>query len=151
MQYWLVKSEPSCYSIQDLKRDKVTAWNDVRNYQARNFLRTMKKGDQVLFYHSSCDLVGVVGEATVVKEAYSDPTQFDPNSEGYDTAATIDNPRWSTVDVKFLRMYKEIVTLKQLKADTKLHKMTLLKPGNRLSVMSVTEGDFFRVQMLVTK
>lgn len=151
MNYWLVKSEPSCYSIQDLKRDKVTAWNDVRNYQARNFLRAMKKGDKVLFYHSSCDLVGVVGEVTVKKEAYPDPTQFDKNSEGFDETSTPDNPRWSTVDMSFSRIYNDTVTLAQIKTSPKLQKMALIKPGNRLSVMPVTEGEFTYIQTLATK
>jgi predicted RNA-binding protein with PUA-like domain len=108
----------------------------------------MKKGDRVLFYHSSCDLVGVVGEATVKKEAYPDPTQFDKNSEGFDKASTLDNPRWSTVDMSFSKIYKDTVTLAQIKASPQLQKMTLIRPGNRLSVMPVTEREFVHIQTL---
>ena len=151
MQYWLLKSEPSCYSIDDLKRDKVTSWTDVRNYQARNFLNAMKKGDGVLFYHSSCGVVGVVGEAKVVKEAYPDPTQFDTKSEGYDKAATTEKPRWFTVDVKFVEAFKEPLTLTEIKTDKKFVEIVVAKQGSRLSVQPVSEVHFKRVQELRSK
>lgn len=142
MQYWLVKSEPDCYSIQDLKRDKKTAWNDVRNYQARNFLRAMKEGDWLLFYHSSCAVPAIVGLAKVVNEAYPDPTQFDTRSEGYDGASSKDNPRWSTVDVSFVEQFKEPLTLAELKIDPHFKGMEVLRQGSRLSVQPVTEKHF---------
>jgi predicted RNA-binding protein with PUA-like domain len=145
MQYWLLKSEPSCYSIDDLKREKSTGWTDIRNYQARNFLRAMKKGDRVLFYHSSCDLVGVVGEAMVKSEAYSDPTQFDPKNEGYDKAATLENPRWSTVDIRFVKKFTEPLTLSEIKLDPRFATMGVVKQGSRLSVQPVSEKHFSRV------
>jgi predicted RNA-binding protein with PUA-like domain len=148
MQYWLVKSEPTCYSIDDLKKDKVTSWTDVRNYQARNFLRAMKKGDEVLFYHSSTTVVGVVGLATVVKEAYPDPTQFDPKSEGYDKAATPANPRWVTVDLKFAEKFDIPLTLTEIKNDKGFAGMEVAKQGSRLSVQSVTPEHFRRVRTL---
>ncbi|HEY0964669.1 MAG TPA: EVE domain-containing protein [Candidatus Paceibacterota bacterium] len=148
MQYWLIKSEPSCYSIDDLKRDKVTSWTDVRNYQARNFLQAMKKGDGLLYYHSSCDAVGVVGLATVVKEAYPDPTQYDQKSEGYDEKATAEKPRWYTVDVRFMEKFKQPVSLNDIKNDTKLTGIEVAKQGSRLSVQQVSEVHFNRIVSL---
>lgn len=150
MHYWLLKSEPSCYSIDDLKREKVTAWTDIRNYQARNFLRDMKKGDRVLFYHSSCDTVGVVGEATVEKEAYPDPTQFDVKSEGYERASTVDNPRWSAVDIQFKQKFSEPLTLSEIKLDPQFSTMGVVKQGSRLSVQPVSEKHFTQVLKLRT-
>lgn len=151
MQHWLVKSEPSCYSILDLKRDKATAWNDVRNYQARNFIRAMKKGDLLLFYHSSCAVPGVVGLAKVAKEAYPDPTQFDSKSEGYEKASTQENPRWSTVDVTFVELFKEPLTLGELKNDPTFAGMGVIQQGSRLSVQPVSERHFKRVLTLRSK
>ena len=148
MQYWLVKSEPSCYSIDDLKQEKIGSWTDVRSYQARNFLRAMKKGDLLLFYHSSCALPGVVGVAKVVKEAYPDPTQFDPKSEGYEKASTVESPRWSTVDVALVETFKETLTLSEIKADKKFTGMEVTKQGSRLSVQPVSEIHFKRVLLL---
>jgi predicted RNA-binding protein with PUA-like domain len=151
MQYWLMKSEPDCYSIMDLKREKVGSWTDVRNYQARNFLRAMKKGDGVLFYHSSCKEVGIVGLATVVKEAYPDPTQFKLSEDGYDPKSTTDNPRWSAVDVKFVKEFKTTLTLSELKADTEFAGMEVTKQGSRLSVHPVTEAHYNRVIAIAAK
>ena len=151
MQYWLVKSEPSCYSILDLKRDHVTQWNDVRNYQARNFLRAMRKGDLLLFYHSSCAVTGVVGVAKVEKEAYPDPTQFDSNSEGYEKTSTIENPRWSTVDVRFVELFKDVLTLAELKKDPAFAGMVVTQQGSRLSVQPVSEAHFKRTLLLRSK
>lgn len=148
MQYWLVKSEPDCYSIQDLKREKVGSWTDVRNYQARNHLRTMKKGDLLLFHHSSCAIPAVVGVAKVVKEAYPDPTQFDPKKDGYDAKSTKENPRWSTVDVSLVEIFKEPLTLREIKTDATFSGMELVKQGSRLSVQPVTEKHFNQVMKL---
>ena len=151
MQYWLVKSEPDCYSIWDLKREKVGAWTDVRNYQARNFLRAMKKGDGLLFYHSSCKEVGVVGLATVLKEAYPDPTQFKLSEDGYDPKSTVENPRWSAVDVKFVEEFAKTLTLSELKADKQFAGMEVTKQGSRLSVQPVTEAHYKRVIEIASK
>jgi predicted RNA-binding protein with PUA-like domain len=148
MRYWLVKSEPDCYSIQDLKRDKITEWNDVRNYQARNFLRTMKKGDWLLFYHSSCAVPAIVGVIKVTKEAYPDPTQFDLKKDGYDPKSTKDNPRWSTVAVSLVEIFTEPLTLSEIKSDKAFAGMELIKQGSRLSVQPVTEKHFARVMSL---
>jgi predicted RNA-binding protein with PUA-like domain len=142
MQYWLGKSEPDCYSIDGLKRDKITSWNDVRNYAARNFLRAMKKGDLLLFYHSSCAVPAIVGVGKVVKEAYPDPTQFDSKYDGFDAKSTAENPRWSTVDVQFVEKFKTPLTLAQVKNDPAFRGMELTRQGNRLSVQSVSEKHF---------
>ena len=148
MQYWLVKSEPECYSIQDLKRDKVTQWNDVRNYQARNFLRAMKKGDWLLFHHSSCAVPAIVGVAKVVKEAYPDPTQFDAKKDGFDPKSTKDTPRWSTVDVSLVEIFAEPLTHLEVKSDKAFTGMELVKQGRRLSVQPVSEAHYKRVLAL---
>lgn len=151
MQYWLVKSEPDCYSIQDLKREKVGSWTDVRNYQARNNLRAMKVGDLLLFHHSSCAVPAVVGVAKVVKEAYPDPTQFDLKNEGYDAKSTKDNPRWSAVDVSLVEIFAEPLTLAEIKTNKNFLGMELVKQGSRLSVQPVTEKHFNLVMKLRSK
>lgn len=142
MNYWLVKSEVDVYSIEDLEKDKITYWEGVRNYQARNFLREMKVGDKVLFYHSNSDLIGVVGLCEVVKEAYPDFTQFDPKSKYFDPKSKLDQPTWFMVDVKFVKKFKRIVTLDEIKKNMKLRNMKLVQRGNRLSVMPITTEEF---------
>ena len=142
--YWLVKSEPHVYSIDDLRRDKRTAWTGVRNYQARNHMRAMKKGDLVLFYHSSSDPTGVAGVAMVVKEAYPDPTQFDAKSEYHDPKSKKDDPRWWLVDVGFAERFAETVLLAAIKADKRLAEMVLVN-NSRLSVQPVREKEYERV------
>jgi predicted RNA-binding protein with PUA-like domain len=151
MQYWLMKSEPSCYGIDDLKRDRVGRWDDVRNYQARNFMRDMKKGDRVLFYHSSTDPTGVVGLAEIAREAYSDPTQFDTTSYKCDPKSTKENPRWVSVDLKFKEKFKEPVTLSELKLDPYFEDMLVVKRGMRLSVQPVAEKHFKRILGMKSK
>ena len=145
MNYWLMKSEPDEFSIDDLKKKKVEPWSGVRNYQARNYMRDgMRKGDGVLFYHSSCEVPGVAGIAEVASSAYPDPTQFDPDSDYFDALSKHDAPRWSLVDVRFKRKLKRTITLAELKGRKELKDMVLLRPGNRLSVSPVTtqEWDF---------
>jgi predicted RNA-binding protein with PUA-like domain len=142
MNFWLMKSEPDEFSIDDLKRVKVEPWSGVRNYQARNFMRGMHKGDGVLFYHSSCEVPGVAGIAEVASAAYADPTQFDPKSDYFDAASRRDEPRWSLVDVKFRRKLKRVITLAELKGREELKDMVLLRPGNRLSVSPVTDAEW---------
>ena len=151
MQYWLGKTEPDCYSIDDLRRDRVTSWNDVRNYAARNFLRAMKKGDLLLFYHSSCAVPAIVGVGKVVKEAYPDPTQFDAKHDGFDAKSTEENPRWSTVDVKFVEKFTEPLTLAELKNDPAFAGMEVTRQGSRLSVQPVSEKHFMRIMKLRSK
>ena len=140
---WLVKSEPEAYSIDDLKRDKRTMWDGVRNYQARNYLRDMAVGDQLLYYHSNCDVPGVVGLAKVVTTAYPDPTQFDLSDPHYDPKSSPDDPRWSLVDVAFVRKFKRTISLAELRELTdRLGDLALIRTGNRLSVMPVTRAQF---------
>jgi predicted RNA-binding protein with PUA-like domain len=143
MNYWLMKSEPDEFSIDDLKTRKTEPWSGVRNYQARNFIREMKAGDGVLFYHSSCDEPGVAGVASVIAAAYPDPTQFDPKSDYFDAKSTRADPRWSLVDVKYKRKLKRVIGLTELKAFTaQLGDFALLRPGNRLSVLPVTPAQW---------
>jgi predicted RNA-binding protein with PUA-like domain len=149
MRYWLIKSEPECYSIDDLKRDKIGVWDDIRNYQARNSMRDdMKKGDVAFFYQSSADVIGIVGVATIVKEAYPDPTQYDKKSEGYDAKATMENPRWFAVDVKFKEKFKTPLTLGELKNDPAFSGMVVTQRGSRLSVQPVGEKHAERILKL---
>jgi predicted RNA-binding protein with PUA-like domain len=141
--HWLMKSEPDAFSIDDLKRKKREAWDGVRNYQARNFMRDgMRPGDRVFFYHSNCAEPGIVGIAEVASEAYPDPSQFDPHSKYFDPASTHDKPRWMLVEVKFVRKLKRTITLKELQAQPALREMPLVRKGNRLSVMPVSAEDW---------
>ena len=144
MNCWLMKSEPDAFSIDDLAAQpgKREHWDGVRNYQARNFMREMKKGDQVLFYHSSCPEPGVVGVAKVVKEAYPDFTAFDPESKYFDPKSSADKPRWFMVDIQFQKKLKRTITLAELKQNPFLEGMQLLRKGNRLSVMPVAKTEF---------
>jgi predicted RNA-binding protein with PUA-like domain len=140
MHYWLMKSEPDAFSIDDLARVKTEPWTGVRNYQARNFMRDgMKPGDGVLFYHSSCAEPGVVGIAEVASDAYPDPTQFERKSDYYDEKSTREQPRWMLVDVAFKRKLKRTIALNELKEQPRLHGFALLQRGNRLSVLPVTK------------
>jgi predicted RNA-binding protein with PUA-like domain len=144
MRYWLMKSEPDEFSIDDLAHAprKRTAWFGVRNYQARNFMRDqMQVGDQVLFYHSSCPEPGIAGLAEVCTSAYPDATQFDPKSKYYDAKSTPDNPRWVNVDVKFARKTR-LIGLAELRTHQQLTGMRLLARGNRLSITPVDPGEW---------
>ena len=147
MQYWLMKSEPDVYGIDHLagEPDKTTHWDGVRNYQARNMMRDeMKRGDKVFFYHSNCDVPGIVGIAKVARTGYPDHTAFDPNDPHFDAKSDPDNPRWYMVDVKFVRKFRKIISLRTLKqfADNELEGMPLLRRGNRLSVMPVEKAHW---------
>jgi predicted RNA-binding protein with PUA-like domain len=138
MSYWLMKSEPDAYSIDDLERDGRDMWDGIRNYQARNMMRDdMRVGDEVLFYHSNCKEPGIVGIMKVASEPYPDPTQFDPESKYFDPKSTQEDPRWILVDVEFVRKLSRPITLAELKAQDGLDGMVLLRRGNRLSVMPV--------------
>ncbi|MBE0621483.1 MAG: EVE domain-containing protein [Burkholderiales bacterium] len=144
MRYWLMKSEPDEFSIDDLARAprRGSAWFGVRNYQARNFMRDqMQIGDQVLFYHSSCPEPGIAGLAEICSNAYPDETQFDAKSKYYDAKATHDNPRWVNVDVKFVRKTK-LLGLAALREHKELAGMRLLARGNRLSITPVDPAEW---------
>lgn len=142
--YWLMKSEPDAFSIDDLKKVGVEPWNGVRNYQARNFMRAMQPGDGVLFYHSNTDVPGIVGVAEVASDAYPDPTQFDPKSDYFDPKSTREQPRWDLVDVKFVKKLKRTIALDEIKA--RAHELgegfALVQKGTRLSVMPVTAAQW---------
>ena len=145
MNYWLIKSEPHVFSFDDLlaSPEQTSPWDGVRNYQARNFMRdAMKKGDRVLYYHSSTTPPGVVGIAEVASKPYPDPSQFDPESDYFDEKATQDEPRWVLVDIKAVEKLPRLVPLKEIKAEPKLSEMKLVQRGNRLSVMPVEKGAF---------
>jgi predicted RNA-binding protein with PUA-like domain len=141
-QYWLVKSEPDCYSIDDLARDGKTMWDGVRNYQARNFMRAMKVGDGVLFYHSNAAPMSVVGIAKVCREAYADYTAQDPANDHFDPSATAENPIWMMVDVEYVGKFPRPVTLAELKASPETSGMVVAQKGSRLSVTPVSETHY---------
>jgi predicted RNA-binding protein with PUA-like domain len=150
-KYWLVKTEPSSYSIQDLAAEpkKTTFWSGVRNYQARNFMRDeMRKGDRVLVYHSNADPSAVVGVAKVVRESYPDHTSWDPNDHHYDPKSPENNPRWFMVDLKLERIFKEPLPLPSLRGVKGLEKMELLRKGSRLSVQPVRKSEFEKILKL---
>jgi predicted RNA-binding protein with PUA-like domain len=142
---WLVKTEPSTYSIDDLASDpqQTTCWDGVRNYQARNFLRDqMQVGDAVLLYHSNAEPSAVVGLAKVVRSGYPDPSAFDPNHHYYDPDSQVDTPRWFSVDLKLIKKFKRALPLSELRDQTQLDGLELLRKGSRLSVQPVSEDHF---------
>ena len=147
MNYWLMKSEPGCFSIQDLAKlpQQTEPWDGVRNYQARNFLRSMKKGDLAFFYHSSCAIPGIAGLIKIVKTAYPDKTALQIHYHHYDPKSTLDKPRWYAVDVKLIRIFKSIISLENLKKQSELKSMRLLQKGNRLSVMPLTSFEWQQI------
>jgi predicted RNA-binding protein with PUA-like domain len=149
--YWLLKSEGTCYSIDDLRNDKKTAWTGIRNYQARNFMMNgMKVGDLCLFYHSSSDPTGVAGIAEVVSEPHLDQTALDPNDEHFDPKATKEKPNWYCVDIKFKEKFKKIVTLPEIKFNPTLKGIMVTQPGSRLSVQPVSKSHFNEIINLST-
>jgi predicted RNA-binding protein with PUA-like domain len=140
--YWLMKSEPSVYSIDDLKKEGSSYWDGVRNFKARNYMREMKVGDGVFFYHSNADPKAIVGLARVCKEAYPDFTQFDKKSKYYERRATKEKPYWFMVDIEFVSKLDEPLTLEALRQIPELDGMSLLKKGQRLSVQTVTPEEW---------
>ena len=145
MRYWLMKSEPEGFSIDDLQHrpQQTEHWDGVRNYQARNMMRDeMKIGDQVFFYHSNCEEPGIVGIAQVVRESYPDFTAFDPDNKHFDVKSHPDKPTWFMVDVQFIKKLSRTLSLKELKLQTELSDLALLRRGNRLSIMPVTEQQW---------
>jgi predicted RNA-binding protein with PUA-like domain len=139
MNYWLMKSEPAVYSITDLQRDRETLWDGVRNYQARNFLRSMQPGDLAFFYHSNANPPGIVGLMQVTKPNLVDPSQFDTKSKYHDPKSTQENPRWQTVIVEFVEAFPTILTLDELRQKFSPEDLWVVRQGNRLSVMPVPE------------
>lgn len=149
-RYWLMKSEPSAFSIDDLMNApaQTTCWDGVRNYQARNFMRDMAIGDQVLFYHSNADPPAVVGIAEIVKTAYPDPTQFDKKDTHYDPQSERSSPRWDMVNIRHVRRFSRPLTLDRLRKETKLKEMVLLRKGSRLSVQPVSPQEWEHILSL---
>ncbi len=145
MNYWLMKSEPNAFSIDDLKNmpDQTEHWDGVRNYQARNMMRDdMKVGDQVFFYHSNCDVPGIVGIMEVVREGYPDHTAFDPQCKYFDPKSDPQNPRWIMVDIKYIRRTNRVISLAELKECEILENMQLVRKGNRLSIMPISPDEW---------
>jgi len=144
-KYWLFKSEPTDFSIDDLDKSpgKKTYWDGIRNYQARNFIRDdIRKGDGVLFYHSNADPLAVVGYCEIVKEAYPDHTQFDPDNKHFDPTALQKEPRWYMVDIRLSEIFKHLIILKEIKENPKLKDFRLIQRGNRLSVFPVNKKEW---------
>ena len=142
MNFWLYKTEPSVYSIDDLKKDKITFWDGVRNYQARNFMRDAAVGDLVLFYHSNANPPGVAGVAKIVKPAFPDPTQFNKRSKYFDPKATKDEPRWFCPELRFVKKFGVPIGLDTLRDKKALQDMVLLKRGSRLSIQPVSKKEY---------
>ena len=135
--YWLMKSEPDAYSIDTLKNDEETLWDGIRNYQARNFMRNMNKGDKVFFYHSNCKPPGIVGLMEVIDLKITDPTQFDKSSKYFDPKSKPENPRWDCVKVKFISKSRNILSLSELRSLFSEEDLLVVKKGNRLSILPV--------------
>ncbi|MEO1022736.1 MAG: EVE domain-containing protein [Bacteroidota bacterium] len=145
MNYWLMKSEPDAYSIDDLQRDVVEPWDGIRNYQARNFMRDeMSIGDKILFYHSNAKPIAVVGTMEVASTPYPDPTQFDPQSKYFDEKSSEENPRWELVDVKFIQKFERPVTREEMKLEPELQEMLIFK-RSRLSITPITESEWKKI------
>ncbi len=143
MKYWLMKSEPDAYSIDNLKEDKKSLWDGIRNYQARNFMmKEMSKGDQVLFYHSNAKPPGIIGLAEVSKNAQPDPTAFDKKSKYFDEKSSKENPRWHCVEVKYKKKFKQLISLEELKENTKFKEMLVVQRGQRLSIQPVSKKHY---------
>lgn len=145
MQYWLFKTEPEAFSVDDLAAmpKQTEHWDGIRNYQARNFLRDQVKcGDLVFIYHSSCKDVGIVGVAEVVKEGYVDHTQFDPEAKYYDPKSSPDKPRWYMVDIQLKQKFNQLLSLQKIKQMKGIEEIGLVKKGHRLSIMPVLEKEF---------
>jgi predicted RNA-binding protein with PUA-like domain len=154
MKYWLIKSEPHEFSIEDLRASpgRKTHWDGVRNYQARNFMRDeMRPGDPVFYYHSNCEVPAIVGLAEVASRAYPDHTAFDPNDKHYDARSDPDNPRWLMVDIRYRRKLRRPIPLAKIKANAdRLEGLALIRKGNRLSVMPVAKGHWDYILSLET-
>ncbi len=141
-QYWILKSEESCYSIDDMRKDAKSLWTGIRNYQARNFLREMKAGDQALFYHSSSEPTGVAGIVKITKIAQADPTALDKKDDHFDPKATKENPIWLAPEVAFSKKFKRVVSLTEIKRRPELAGIGVAQQGSRLSVLPVSKEHF---------
>lgn len=152
MKYWLFKSEPSCFGIDDLANcpQQISPWDGVRNYQARNMMRDeMQLGDRGFFYHSSCKETGIVGLVEIVKAAYPDHTQFDPEADHFDPTSSPANPRWFMVDVKILEKFDRVLSLQELRENPLLANLVVLRKGNRLSITPVAADEYQVIMSLI--
>lgn len=150
IRYWLMKSEPSEFSITDLEQKNKARWDGIRNYQVRNMLRDeMQVGDMALFYHSNAESIGVVGEMRIIQSAYTDPTQFDTKSKYFDAQSQEKNPRWLAINVQFVTKLPRVVTLAEIKLQPEFKNLALVQKGNRLSVMPLREEQYYRILDLV--
>jgi len=145
VKYWLMKSEPNTFNIDDLRKAarKTTDWEGVRNYQARNFMRDdMKKNDLAFFYHSNCEIPGIAGIVKIVRESTPDLTALDPRSPYFDPKSSSENPRWFMVSIQLIETFHSVLPLSELKAEKRLKNLALVKPGNRLSVLPVSKEEW---------
>ncbi len=149
MAYWLMKSEPEVYGIDHLQREQTTLWDGIRNYQARNFMRSMDVGDQAFFYHSNTKPPGIVGLMEVLETGLVDPTQFDPASKYHDPASSRDKPRWDCVRLGFLRQFPRLLSLETLRQTFSAEELAVVRRGNRLSILPVPDGSAQRLLTLL--
>ena len=140
LAYWLMKSEPDAYGIDDLRREKTTLWDGIRNYQARNFMRTMAIGDRAFFYHSNCKPPGIIGLMEVMETELVDPTQFDPQAKYHDPKSSPDNPRWDCARLRFLGQFETLLSLERLRELYSEEQLSVIKRGNRLSILPVPDN-----------
>ncbi len=145
---WVFKSEPDCYSFDDLLKEGKSEWEGVRNYASRNRMMSMKKGDRVFFYHSSCAVPAIVGTCEVIEQSHPDETQFDPQSEYFDPKATRENPRWFLVTIKPIKKFKKPVSLSALRQTPGLENLIVAKRGNRWSITPVTQQEWEIIESL---
>lgn len=150
MRFWLMKSEPEVFSIDDLanRPNQIEPWEGIRNYQARNFMRNMAQGDLAFFYHSNCKEAGIVGVMQIAKTAYVDDSAFDETSPYFDSKSTRENPRWWRVDVQLIKKFSRTITLQELKTKAELSDFQLVQRGNRLSILPLTQTQWDFIQSL---
>lgn len=150
MRYWIMKSEPDTFSIDDLEQSETQFWDGVRNYRVRNMFRDkMQVRDRALFYHSSCKEIGLAGEMEIIKGATADSTQFEPKSDYYDPGAKKDTPRWLGPTVRFVKKFKRIITLPEIKNNPNFQKLLIVEKGNRLSVTEITRTEYIELKKLI--
>ena len=137
INYWLMKSEPNVYGIKDLEKEVTTLWDGIRNYQARNFMRSMSIGDKAFFYHSNCKPPGIVGLMEVIETGLTDPTQFDPDAKYFDPKSSLDKPRWDCSRMRYIGKFKKTLTLDELRSIYTVEELPLLRRGNRISILPI--------------
>jgi predicted RNA-binding protein with PUA-like domain len=151
MAYWLMKSEPNVYGIADLQREQTTLWDGIRNYQARNFMRQMQSGDLAFFYHSNSNPPGIVGLMEVVETCLVDPTQFDPESPYFDPGATTTSPRWDCARLRYVTTFTRLLSLDELRRHFQAEDLAVVRKGNRLSILPVSEAASRRLLELLAE